>query len=114
MALPKTDSALKIPAALRANMEAEERLEQQEVAVEPKKPVKKKRTLKAVAPRRSTQLTFSPISEDLAERFEEFYLDLRRQDKRVRRYMIIEALFEMLEDDEVVEMVYRGVGERLR
>lgn len=55
----------------------------------------------------TTKVTFSPVNQDAMDTFDEAYRLLRKQRRSLKRYQLAEALFESLEDSEVVAAVVK-------
>lgn len=92
MPLPKTESAARrLPAALEANA-ASEGLR-----------------LKSPQVKETGSLSLSPIEVSALDDWEDFYQSLRRQDRSIKRYAVMEAVLRALKDDGV----RRAVIERL-
>ena len=95
MPLPKADStALKLPASLQANIDAEAGQE-------------RVRSLRLNRPPReeTVSLALSPINLSAMDIFERFYQDLRYQDRSIKRYQVMNAILAALEDDDMKRAV---------
>lgn len=91
MPLPKADTAVrKLPASLEANIAAEEAQEKQQGL-----------RLQRPEPEKTQQLSLSPIRVSAFQTFEDFYLELRRQDRSLKRYQVMDALLDALAEEEV-------------
>lgn len=54
-----------------------------------------------------TKVTFSPVTQDALDTFDEAYRQLRKQRRSLKRYQLADALFASLEDPEVMAAVIK-------
>lgn len=55
----------------------------------------------------TTKVTFSPVTQDALDTFDEAYRQLRKQRRSLKRYHLADALFASLEDPEVMAAVIK-------
>lgn len=55
----------------------------------------------------TTKVTFSPVTQEALDTFDEAYRQLRKQRRSLKRYHLADALFASLEDPEVMAAVVK-------
>ena len=96
---PPRKKSVAPPSMLDKNREVEDRQAQAESLALPELPE---------VP--TTKVTFSPVTQDALDTFDEAYRQLRKQRRSLKRYHLADALFASLDDPAVVAAVIKRLS----